>query len=249
MPNERLRAFLLENGETRAKLAEALEVGNKTVERWVTRDRVPYRRHRHAVAAHFGVDEVYIWPDALDRDRVAAMSGSEIVAVYPHRSEVPKDVWGHLFSQAEQEIGILVYAGLFLAEDAGVQRILRDRARAGVRVRILLGDPDSKVVAERGEDEGLGGEAVGVNIRNVLALYRPLRAIEGIEFRFHQTVLYNSIYRADDQLLVNTHIQGLSTSFAPVWHFRKLVGGEFASVYMESFERVWETAEPTEGAS
>jgi hypothetical protein len=249
MPNERLRALLLEHGETPAKLAETLEVDNKTVERWVTRGRVPYRRHRHAVAAHFGVDEVYIWPDALDRVQVAAMSESEIVAVFPHRSEVPKDVWGHLFSQAEQEIGILVYAGLFLAEDAGVQRILRDKARAGVRVRILLGDPESTVVAERSEDEGLGSEAAGIKIRNVLALYRPLRAIEGIEFRFHQTVLYNSIYRADDQLLVNTHIQGLSAAFAPIWHFRKLPGGELAAVYLESFERVWETAVPAEGAS
>jgi len=34
------------------------------------------------------------------RDEVAVVSESEVVAVYPHRSEVPRDVWGHLFSQA-----------------------------------------------------------------------------------------------------------------------------------------------------
>ena len=245
MPNERLRALLLENGETPAKLAEALQVDNKTVERWVTRGRVPYRRHRHAVAAHFGVDEVYIWPDALDRDQVAAMSESEIVAVYPHRSEVPRDVWGHLFSQAEEEIGILVYSGLFLAEDSGLQRIFKDKAKAGVHIRILLGDPESQAVVERGEDEGLG-DAMAAKIRNVLALYRPLRDVDGVEFRFHRTVLYNSIYRADDQLLVNMHIQGLPASHNPVWHLRKLAGGELAGLYMESFERVWETASSAE---
>jgi transcriptional regulator with XRE-family HTH domain len=238
MPNERLRALLLQNGETPAKLAEALEVDNKTVERWVTRGRVPYRRHRHAVAAHFGVDEVYIWPDALDRDQVTAVSESEIMAVYPHRSEVPRDVWGHLFSQAEEEIGVLVYSGLFLAEDAGLMRIFKDKAKAGVRIRILLGDPESTVVAERGEDEGVG-DAMAAKIRNALALYRPMRNVDGVEFRFHSTVLYNSIYRADDQLLVNTHIQGLTASHNPVWHLRKLAGGELAGLYMESFERVW----------
>jgi hypothetical protein len=69
------------------------------------------------------------------------VSESEVVAVYPHRSEVPRDVWGHLFSGAEREIGVLVYSGLFLSEDAGIQKIFKEKANAGVRVRILLGSP------------------------------------------------------------------------------------------------------------
>ena len=96
MPNERLRALLLERGETPDKLAEAVSVDPKTVERWITKGRTPYRGHRYAVAAFFGVDESYIWPDALGRDQVAAVSESEIVAVYPHRSEVPRERLGTL---------------------------------------------------------------------------------------------------------------------------------------------------------
>lgn len=245
MPNERLRALLLERGETLDKLAEAVEVDPKTVERWVTKGRVPYRKHRYEVAAFFGVDESYIWPDALGRDQVAAVSESEIVAVYPHRTEVPRDVWGHIFSQAKSEVSVLVYSGLFLSEDAGIQRTFKDKANAGARVRILLGDPESQVVIDRGQDEGVG-DAQPAKIRNALALYRPLRAVEGIEFRFHRTVLYNSIYRGDDQVLVNTHIQGLSAAYAPVWHLRKLAGGELAGLYIDCFERVWETATPIE---
>jgi hypothetical protein len=72
------------------------------------------------------VDESYIWPDALGRDQVVAVSESEIVAVYPHRSEVPRDVWEHLFSQAEREIGVLVYSGLFLSEGTRHGRWPRD---------------------------------------------------------------------------------------------------------------------------
>jgi transcriptional regulator with XRE-family HTH domain len=241
MPNERLRALLLERGETLDKLAEAVQVDPKTVERWITRGRTPYRKHRYEVAAFFGVDESYIWPDALGRDQVAAVSESEIVAVYPHRTEVPRDVWGHLFSQAKTEIGVLVYSGLFLSEDAGIQRIFKDKASEGARIRILLGDPESQVVIERGQDEGVG-DAQPAKIRNALALYRPLRGIEGIEFRYHRTILYNSIYRGDDQVLVNTHIQGLSAPYAPVWHLRKLAGGELAGLYIDCFERIWETA-------
>ena len=246
MPNERLRALLLERGETPDKLAEAVQVDPKTVERWVTKGRIPYRAHRYAVAAFFGVDESYIWPDALGRDQVTAVSESEIVAVYPHRSEVPRDVWEHLFSQAEREIGVLVYSGLFLSEDARVQRIIKAKAGSGVQVRILLGDPDSRVVADRGEDEGVG-DAMAAKIRNALALYRPLRTVEGVQFRFHRSVLYNSIYRADDQVLVNTHIHGVAAAQAPVWHLHKLAGGELTSSYLDSFERVWESATPAEG--
>ncbi len=118
-----------------------MQVDAKTVERWITKGRIRYRRHRFEVATFLGVDESYIWPDALGRDEVAVVSGSEVVAVYPHRSEVPRDVRGHLFSAAEREIGVLVYAGLFLSDDAGIQKILKDKAAAGARVRILLGNP------------------------------------------------------------------------------------------------------------
>ena len=34
---------------------------------------------------------------------------------------------------------------------------------------------------------------------------------------------------------------------APVFHLRKIPGGEMASMYMESFERVWEGAVLYEG--
>ncbi|MGH3221596.1 MAG: helix-turn-helix domain-containing protein [Streptosporangiaceae bacterium] len=245
MRNERLRALLLERGETIDKLADALAVDRKTVERWITTGRIPYRKHRFGVAAFFGVDESYIWPDALDRDEVAAVSQSEVVTVWPHRWAVPRDTWGHFFSQAEREIGALVYSGMFMAEDIGVHRLFASRARAGVRVRLLLGDPDSRNVAERGATEGID-EAMAAKVRSSIVLFGKLLAEPGVELRLHGTVLYNSIYRADDQLLVNTHIYGVMANNAPVFHLRKIPGGEMASTYIDSFERVWDEATPCE---
>jgi transcriptional regulator with XRE-family HTH domain len=246
MRNERLRALLLERGETLDKLAEAVHVDAKTVERWITKGRIPYRKHRYEVAAFFGVDESYIWPDALGRDEVAAVSQSEIVSVWPHRWAVPRDVWGHFFSAAEREIGALVYSGMFMAEDIGVHRLFAERARAGVRVRLLLGDPDSRNVAERGETEGIDAAGMAVKVRSSIALFGRLLAEPGVELRLHGTVLYNSIYRADDQLLVNPHVYGVMASNAPVFQLRKIPGGDMASMYIESFERVWDGAIPYE---
>ena len=122
MRNERLRALLLERGKSPDQLAEHVRVDAKTVERWITRGRLPYRRHRFEVASFLGVDEAYIWPDALGRDEVAIVSESEVVAVWPHRSEVPRDVWTRLFASAKHEIDILAYSALFLAEDAAILR-------------------------------------------------------------------------------------------------------------------------------
>ena len=51
MRNERLRALLLERGKTPGQLAEHVRVDAKTVERWITRGRLPYRRHRFEVAS------------------------------------------------------------------------------------------------------------------------------------------------------------------------------------------------------
>ena len=244
MPNERLRTAMLERGLTPAALAEVLNVDPKSVERWIT-GRTPYRRHRYAVAARLGVDEVYLWPDALSSAQVASASESEIINIYPHRWTVPSEVWRTLFDNAEEEIGVLVYSGLFLSEDAGIHRIFRQKADAGVRVRILLGDPDAESVAQRGADEGVD-DVQAAKIKNALVMYRPLFGIEGIEFRLHRTVLYNSIYRADDQVLVNTHIYSFAASQAPVLHLRRVAGGGMVNTYLDSFERVWADATPVE---
>lgn len=238
MKNERLRTALLQAGVTPTELADAVGVDVKTIERWIGSSRIPYRKHRYLAAKRLQVDETYLWPDALAPGQVADASESEILTVYPHRWAVPRDTWARFFDTAEQEIGVLVYSGLFLAEDVGMQRLIRDKADAGVPVRILLGDPDSPAVASRGADEGID-DAMAARIRNVIALLRPLRQVEGVEVRLHGTVLYNSIYRADDELLVNTHIYGRGASQAPVLHLRRVLGGGMVTAYLESFDQVW----------
>lgn len=244
MANERLRTALLERGRTPADLAGALGVDPKSVERWIS-GRVPYRRHRYAVAAYLELDEAYLWPDALTRDEVAGASESEIVTIHAHRWAVPRDAWSRLFRRAESEIGVLVYVGMFLAEDSGMLELFTAKARSGVRVRLLIGDPDSPAVAERGADEGID-DSLAAKVRNAFVLYKPLRGVDNVEIRLHRTVLYNSIYRADDELFVNTHVYGFPASVAPVLHLRKVAGGDMVNTYLTSFDRVWSSASPWE---
>jgi hypothetical protein len=67
--------------------------------------------------------------------------------------------------------------------------------------------------------------------------------VENIEIRLHRTVLYNSVYRADDQLMVNQHTYGVPAAQAPVFCLRN-AGSEMAALYLDSFERVWASSAP-----
>ena len=69
-------------------------------------------------------------------------------------------------------------------------------------------------------------------------------AVPGVELRLHRAILYNSIYRADDQLLVNQHAYGMPAAHAPVFHIMRTPGGEMAEAYLTSLERVWATGQP-----
>jgi hypothetical protein len=244
MANERLRDAVLKAGLSPLALAEKLAVSAKTVERWITLERLPYPRHRHAIATLLQERESYLWPDALPPERAVRVAESEVVHIYPRRAAVPLDLWHRLVEHAQDQIGILVYSGLFLPEQVPtLVKLLKAKALAGTTVKILLGDPKSESVAVRGSEEGIG-EAMGVKVRNVLSFYEPLRTVDSVQAKFHSTTLYNSIYRFDDEMLVNTHVYGFPAAHAPVLHLRRLSAGELFDTYADSFDRVWSSGRP-----
>jgi hypothetical protein len=67
----------------------------------------------------------------------------------------------------------------------------------------------------------------------------PLLGTPGIEFRFHATTLYNSIFRFDDQMIVNNHVYGVPGAHAPALHVRKLGAGDLFDTYARSFLDMW----------
>jgi hypothetical protein len=70
-----------------------------------------------AIAELVGADEADLWPDAGGL-LAARTRPEELETVYPHRWAVPREAWVQLFESAENEIAILAYSALFLAEDA-----------------------------------------------------------------------------------------------------------------------------------
>jgi len=248
-PNERLRTAMLRTGTTIDDLARCCGVDPKSVERRVSLGRVPHRASRWDAARRLGYEEDYLWPDASGRDRSRRLeaSQSELVRLYPDRGSIPREAWQRLLGGAREEIAVLVCAALWLAEDAAARRLLAGQARAGVRVRLLFGDPDGAAVGQPGKEEGIGAVAIGAKIRNVLALFRPLAEAGDGEVRLPDTVLYNSIYQADDQVLVNSHVYGNVATCGPVLHLRKISGAALVTTYLDCVNRIWDAAKPWNG--
>ncbi|MER7573045.1 helix-turn-helix transcriptional regulator [Streptomyces sp. NPDC126514] len=242
MSNERLRSALLAQNMTIQGLAEAIDVNPKTIERWITQGKVPYRRHQYATAAVLKVDVTTLWEDGRAVDTATDLTKAEIATVYPHRHTVPSDLWREMCERATERIDILVYAGIGLAEDPRFLSVLKAKSQS-VAIRVLMGDPACEAVIRRGIDEG--HRIMDGKIRNALVNYRPLfTSHPEIAFRLHDTVLYNSIYRADDEMLVNTHVYGIGAYLAPVLHLRKLPGGGLFDTFANSVQQTWEGARP-----
>lgn len=244
MANERLRDAFLSAGVTAERAAEKTGVDPKTVERWMTTDRIPYARHRRALAVLVGQAESYLWPSAVPPERQAAIAASEVVSVYPHRNTIPADLWDRLLDAAADRIDILVHAGLFLTERVAFIQTLADKAASGVTIRIAFGDPDSDAVSLRSAEERLGEGVLAARIRYGLVPYSPLLGTPGIEFRFHTTTLYSSILRFDDEMIVNNHVYGVVGAHAPALHLRKLGAGDLFTIYAKSFVDVWALSQP-----
>jgi hypothetical protein len=81
-------------------------------------------------------------------------------------------------------------------------------------------------------------------IRIVLRYVAAAIDAPGVEIRLHETTLYNSIYRSDATMLVNTHVYGSGAPANPVLHLQRVAGGRIFDTYQHSFERVWDGAAP-----
>jgi transcriptional regulator with XRE-family HTH domain len=246
MPNERLRAVMAAGGWTHASLAAKTDVDPKSVERWINLGRTPRRATALLAAETLGEDVHALWP-ALRQPRPARAVSPELVALYDQRADIPVSAFVDLLSQAHEQIDVLVYSAVFLHEAyPRLNDLLQERAADGCTIRIALGDADSPNVQQRGQEEKFGH---GIESRCRLALlhYQPLIPMPGIEIRTHGTSLYNSLYRADDQLLVNSHLWGVNAYGSPAWHLRRNGDGGMFDTYAESFDAVWATAAPVQG--
>ena len=151
--NEPLRRALLRARLREDDVAARLGVDPKTVRRWLN-GRVPYANNRAALANLVGADEADLWPDASG-PLAARVRPEELEAVYPHRWSIPREVWTRFFEGGRTRDRHPRLQCPVPRRGGGHPAHPADKGRAGVTVRIALGDPDSPRVAERGDVEDI----------------------------------------------------------------------------------------------
>ncbi|MFG2629696.1 XRE family transcriptional regulator [Streptomyces sp. NPDC048473] len=242
--NERLHSVLAQRGVSPESLAEVCEVDPKTVSRWLG-GRIPHPRHRFRVAQHLRVEELFLWPAPVpSAGHSSAGTGLELVGTYQNRASVPRDMWLSLLQGAQEQISVLVLSGTFFAQsNPHVAKMLAERSAAGVHVRLCFGDSNGQAAAIRGREEGIG-DTLAAKIRASLTYYRPLVAEAGCEVRLHDTTLYTSLFRYDDDLLINPHVWGQPASANPLLHLKRVDSAGWFDNYAQSFDAVWAGARP-----
>ena len=237
--NERLRRAMAAARADLESVAAHAEVDPKTVQRWLA-GRVPHARHRWRVAELLGVHEAALWPQEAAAEPGARGSARlEVVDAWAHRADVPVAVWVRLLEHARHHVDLLAYAMLQLPENhPGFVEVLLEKAAARAEVRIVLGDPGCEEVRRRDREEQFGG-GMAPRIRTTLEHFRPLFGRDGIQLRFQAQPLYASIYRYDDEMLVNPHLWSYHAYQSPVFHLRRSPGGLFDN-YLHAFELIWE---------
>lgn len=242
MPNERLRGALISAGLNVQTFSEQVEVDPKTVERWITQDRTPHRRHRLNAATILGKSDTYLWAGTHSDPRSQSASHAEFVHLYANRGSVSTETWVALIEQSTESIDLLAYAASFFHDTVpNFAARLASRARAGVRVRLVFGDPTCGAVRARGVEEGIG-DLLAARCRLTWTYFAPVLDEPGVQIREHGTTLYASLFRFDDTLLANPHAYGSAAGHSPVMHLNRIPGGRVFDHYMESFQRVWDGA-------
>lgn len=248
MANDRLRTAMIAARLDVEKMAQKVKRDPKTVDRWIREEnRIPHRSTRHDLVKLLGVSEADLWP-SLAGDSRPAPSESELMYLHPSRMSITGAMWEEWIDGTDEQMDVLVFSGAFLVEQYNLVPIIRRKAANGVRFRLLVGDETAPAVIQRAIDEGTPGGLEG-RIQLMRRYLGEVVGLDGVEVRTHGTVLYNSLYRFDDQLLVNGHAHGALAGQSPIMQLKRLPNGHLWQHYMRSFERVWEIAKPESGRS
>lgn len=244
--NDRLRTAMAAMQVTIDDIAARVEVDSKTVERWL-RGRTPHLRNRIAVAALLGEDAQYLWPETDEGRREGARSDDEVVASFAQRALATAQLWEQLIASATRRIDLLGYAMLHLPEQhPSIFEAAMRVSDGGGRVRVMLADPRRPSAAARDAEERLDGGLLHRIRTSAKYLSEQLPPAPNVEMRWHDTPMYCSIFRFDDQMLVTPHLYGRPGWQSPLLHLRRLGPSGIFENYAQHFEDIWATAIPME---
>ena len=142
MANENLKNALSQAGLTVEQFAHVIQVDPKSVQRWVTGQTIPYRRHRAAIIQALNLTEHELWPDlAADPaggpdPEVRAGKAGEVTGAWGYANDQDAPDLITFMTQTTGPIDVLdCCCGIPITEQ--LTDTLMQQAEAGRTVRIL----------------------------------------------------------------------------------------------------------------
>lgn len=225
MAAEHFKAAIDSTGMTPEQLAQVIEVDPKTVHRWLG-GRVPYPRHRAAIARALDTPEYLLWPDDVpapaplpEPDQPSAREvPEEVIASWGGREDSRSMDMSHSFSEARRQVDILAPAPKQLLAP-NTPFVLHRIANRGCRVRLVA---SSDIL----EIENLS----------------PLTHHPQVQLRIHDEVIGHAVFRVDDAIYLGVWLAG--TEGQPfIQATRQRDHGLFDAV-TSHFERLWNLGQP-----
>lgn len=172
----------------------------------------------------------------------------EIVEVFPQRSNVPRDLWNRLITDAKSAITLGGYTNYFFwTELSGFSETLATRAADGVRVRILVGDPEGAVTQRREQIEN-APLALRTRIGITLDELSKLGPVPGIEVRISdanaEAHVSRSIFQFDREAVICEHIAERLGHGSLTFHLRRMQDGGPFDQYAAHLEHLWDGGRP-----
>lgn len=211
---------------------------------WVPTDSELAELHHHSDPGRLSDDALVA--EFLRRHR--KRTDREIVDVYPHRSQVPRELWDRLISSARTSIILGGYTNYFFwTERPDFGETLRRKAQEGVEIRVLVGDPELEVTRRRERIEN-APLSVGTRIRITLDELGKLGPIPGVQVRMSdvnaEAHVSRSVFAFDREALVCEHIADRLGHGSLTLHLRRLQEGGPYDQYLAHVDHLWQGGRP-----
>ncbi len=227
------------------QLADLIEVDQKTVNRWLT-GRNPYSRHRTRVAKALGVNELELWPDAASAETAPISSGGlELVGAFARSDDPLAPDWRTLLNEAGEQIDLLDFTLAPLLTQPHVPALLTTKAGQDVQVRLLISYLSrARQAIDTPIDHAYpDGEPDAVRqITLARGHIQQLITTGGVQARKFAAMRFNTIIRADDQMLATLHLWGKPSPHAPLLHLRRRDHPGLFGAFEEHYEQIWKHA-------
>ena len=218
------------------------------------------------IVAHFGGDKVSAYQPAIvlsilillvnvlikNRDAVQALLQkidqvnvdqdlvkSGIVSVHP---QMPYGQFEEKVKNAKREIIILQ---TWLKALNPISEGMIEAAARGVKIRILILNPNSEMARQRGVELGLERDS-----GRPKALFEGIRSafkkhdLEGkVEVRMHERIPPFSLYLVDDWMMAGTYWHGRGSVSNPMLEIKGLDKDKLGWYYLDTFEEIWQEGE------